>query len=66
MINKKRLEEKLSRIRFSELATYLHMTRGNLYYHYNKLKKGELTFKGEIIEKISLFISDRDDIFFEK
>ncbi len=66
MINKKRLEEKLSRVSFSELASYLHMTRGNLYYHYNKLKKGELTFKTEIIEKISLFISDRDDIFFEE
>ncbi|MHD0313946.1 ArsR family transcriptional regulator [Fusobacterium varium] len=66
MVNKKRLEEKLSRISFSELASHLQMTRGNLYYHYNKLKKGELTFKTEIIEKISLFISDRDDIFFEE
>lgn len=64
MVNKKRLEEKLSRTSFSELASYLEMTRGNLYYHYNNLKKGKLTFKTEIIQKISLFISDREDIFF--
>lgn len=64
MINKKRLEEKLSRTSFSELASYLKMTRGNLYYHYNNLKNGKLTFKTEIIQKISLFISDREDIFF--
>ncbi|BBA51678.1 hypothetical protein FV113G1_20280 [Fusobacterium varium] len=64
MVNKKRLEEKLSRTSFSELASYLEMTRGNLYYHYNNLKKGKLTFKMETIQQISLFISDREDIFF--
>ncbi|WP_177162683.1 hypothetical protein [uncultured Fusobacterium sp.] len=65
MINKKRLEEKLRRVSFSELASFLNMTRGNLYYHYKNLKNGTLTFKVETIKKISLFLSDRDDIFFD-
>lgn len=65
MVNKKRLEEKLGIISFSELAKYLNITRGNLYYHYRNLKNGKLTFKEDTIRKISLFLSDREDIFFD-
>lgn len=65
MVNQKRLEEKLSRVSFTELSKYLKITRANLYYHYRNLKNGKLTFKENTIKKISLFLSDRDDIFFD-
>ena len=65
MVDKKRLLNKLKIISFTKLAKHLGVTRGNIYYHYKNLKNGKLTFKNEVIKKISLFISDKDDIFFD-
>ena len=64
-INEKRLLDKLSKVGFLELSKYLGMYRSGLYYHYYNLKKGKLTFKEEVIKKISLYLSDREDIFFD-
>lgn len=63
-IDKIKLKDKLDKINITDLATYLDMHRTNVYYHIKNLKKGKLTFKIDIIKKISMFISDRDDIFF--
>lgn len=63
--NKQKLKEKLEMASFTKLSKKLEMSRGNLYYHFNNLKKGELTFPIEVIKKISIVISGQDDIFFE-
>lgn len=64
-VNKKKLKDKLEKISFSDLAKFLGVTRANIYYHYNNLKQGKLTLKTDIIKKISFYLVDREDFFFE-
>lgn len=63
-VDKEKLKVKLARCSFSDLAKYLNMHRTNLYYHYRNLKKGKLTFDENIIKKISLYLSDEENLFF--
>lgn len=63
-VNKKKLKDKLEKISFSDLAKFLGVTRANIYYHYYNLKKGKLTLKLDVIKKISIYLTDRDDFFF--
>lgn len=64
-INIKKLKDKLEKISFSDLAKYLGVTRASIYYHYYNLKKGKLTLKLDVIKKISVYLVDREDFFFD-
>ena len=65
-VNQNKLLATLENVKMSKLASYLGMTRPNLYYHFYNLKNGHLTFKIDVIKKISKFVVGDDDIFFEK
>lgn len=64
-VNKEKLIDKLEKISFTDLGKYLGVTRGAIYYHYYNLKHGKLTFSTETIKKISKYLADREEFFFE-
>lgn len=64
-VNKEKLIDKLEKISFTDLGKYLGVTRATIYYHYYNLKIGKLTFSIETIKKISMYLTDKENFFFE-
>lgn len=64
-VNKEKLIDKLEKISFTDLGKYLGVTRAAIYYHYYNLKTGKLTFSTETIKKISMYLTDKENFFFE-